>query len=197
MPPSQAAKAKAMKAKVKKANKAIDDAYVPWTNLGSIILHGPKWHSEPVPHAWIKEKLCTLTKHEKLRIWTRYKLPTFFNLLDFSSFQDGHLWNLATIHDIHGDFSRVERKYHCQANPRHHLKDFPDAEYVLWLIQPYRDFGDNDADKYSEIPDTYTEEEEVWVKFYDELTEIIQPRGKEIILSIPVCYYALLVALNC
>ncbi|KIJ24472.1 hypothetical protein M422DRAFT_39161, partial [Sphaerobolus stellatus SS14] len=156
MPPSQAAKAKAIKAKVKKARKAIDDAYTPWTNLGSIILHGPKWHSEPVPHAWIslwvtrttvatfirptkepEEKLCTLTKHEKLHIWTQYKLPTFFNLLDFSSFQDGHLWNLATIHDIHGDFSRVERKYRCQANPRHHLKDFPDAEYVLWLIQPY------------------------------------------------------------
>ncbi|KIJ31771.1 hypothetical protein M422DRAFT_36117, partial [Sphaerobolus stellatus SS14] len=108
MPPSQAAKAKAIKAKADKAKKAINDTYAPWTNLGSIILHGPKWLSEPIPHAWI--------------------------------INDGRLWNLATIHDIHGDFSRVERKYHCQANPRHHLKDFPDAEYVLWFIQPYRDF---------------------------------------------------------
>ncbi|KIJ46812.1 hypothetical protein M422DRAFT_249552 [Sphaerobolus stellatus SS14] len=144
-----------------------------------------------------KEELSTLTKHEKLRIWTRYKLLIFLNSLDFSSFQDGHLWNLATIHDIHGDFSHVECKYRCQANPQHHLKDFPDAEYVLWFIQPYRDFGDNDADKYSEIPGIYSEEAEEWLMFYDELTQIIQPHGKEIILSIPVCYYALLVALNC
>ncbi|KIJ30466.1 hypothetical protein M422DRAFT_268012 [Sphaerobolus stellatus SS14] len=133
-----------------------------------------------------KEELCTLTKHEKLHLWTQYKLPTFFNSLDFSSFRDGHLWNLATIHDIHGDFSHVEHKYHCQANPRHNLKDFPNAEYVLWFIQPYRDFGDNDADKYLEIPDTYSEEVEEWLKFYDELTQIIQPHGKEIIFSIPI-----------
>ncbi|KIJ29383.1 hypothetical protein M422DRAFT_269220 [Sphaerobolus stellatus SS14] len=143
------------------------------------------------------EPFCTLTKREKSQIYTRYKLPSFFSYLDFSAFQDGHLWNLATVHDICADFARVEHKYRCVSHPRYHLKDFPDAEYVLWLIQPYKDFPDYNAGDYKTIPDTYSEEVHEHLNFYHDLTQIIKPHGKEIMLSIPVCYYGLLVALNC
>ncbi|KIJ31059.1 hypothetical protein M422DRAFT_267380 [Sphaerobolus stellatus SS14] len=143
------------------------------------------------------EELYTLTEHEKSHIWTRFKLPTFFHYLDFSAFQDCHLSNLAMIHDIHRDFLHLRRKYHCLPNPHHHLKHFPDAKYVLWFIQPYRDFNDYDKDAYETIPDTYSDENRHSLEFYHKLVKIIQPQGKEIILSIPVCYYALLVALNC
>ncbi|KIJ33771.1 hypothetical protein M422DRAFT_783086 [Sphaerobolus stellatus SS14] len=209
-------KAKANKAKANKAKKATTEARPFWKTPADITLHMPHWLAEPVPHAWTSpwvkratkatltraakradEELYTLTEHEKSHIWTHFKLPTFFHYLDFSAFQDCHLWNLAMIHDIHRDFLHLGRKYRCRPNPHHHLKHFPDAKYVLWFIQPYRDFDDYGKDAYETIPDTYSDENRHSLEFYHKLVKIIQPHGKEIILSIPVCYYALLVALNC